>query len=323
MIFLTGGTGLLGRHILAQLQHAGDPITALARSDHAATALRILGATPLTGDVDSPALWNQVDGCRAIVHSAAIIASRAGWEGYRRVNVDGTRLAAARARALGVPLIHISSVAVYGANAGRQPAGSVSEEYPLGSSSAGPHYGRSKRLAEAAVLEEVARGLRAIILRPCVVYGEGDRLFLPTIARHARRGYFPLVGTGQQPMAMVHARSVAEAVGAALRAERGWGQAFNVTNDDEITGLAFVAALSAGLGRPVRPIRIPRPLANGAAAAGDLTRVLLRSGLPGLLAAVRFLEGGNPFNSGAARRTLGWTPTVRHSIALPAAIQSL
>src|ERR671922_2014048 len=105
----------------------------------------------------------------------------------------------------------------------------------------GAWYGRSKREAEQAVWRVAERGLRAIALRPCVIYGPHDRLFLPGLVRSAKRRVFPLFGAGDRPMAIVHARSVAEAVLAALDSRDGWGRSYNVTGDGAITPRQVVA----------------------------------------------------------------------------------
>ena len=321
MIFLTGASGLLGLHILAHLRSRGDSVLALARTPASAEWLTARGAEILPGDVADPAPWQRVRGVTAIIHSAAVIVSPGGWDRYERVNVGATRLAAQRARDLGVPLIHISSVAVYGADAGEQPPGAVAEDYPIGARDVGDRYARSKRLAEDVVREEMARGLVAVMLRPCVVYGVGDRLFLPGIVRHARRGFFPLVGAGQASLPIVHAANVAAAVGATLGNPAAGGRAFNVTNDGELTGLDFVAGLGAGLGRPVRALHLPTGAARGLASAVDRVRGIFGPPFPSFRASVRFLEGGNPFTSAALIRDLGWTPVVSHREALPAAVR--
>lgn len=323
MIFLTGATGLVGRHILAEFAARGEPVTALARTEQAAAILTRRGAIPTIGQVEDPGTWAHVGGCRAIVHSAAVIDGREGWPQYQRINVDATRRAAERALALDIPLIHISSVAVYDDSAGRQPAETVTETFPLRSGDRGYSYARSKRLAESEVERVIARGLRAIMLRPCVVYGPDDRLFLPAIARVARRGMFPLVGRGDAPLAIVHAASVATAVTAALESGEGWGRAFNVTNDDAITGAEFVAAVAEGLGRPVRAVRLPVAPTLLGVALGDLLRRTWGRRGPGFAAAAGFLRGGNPYSSAAARSVLGWQPTIRHRDAVAHAMRGV
>ncbi len=321
MIFLTGASGLLGLHILAHLRSRGDSVMALARTPASAERLATRGAEILPGDVADPATWQRVRGVSAIIHSAAVIVSRDGWDTYQRINVEATRLAAQRARDLGVPLIHISSVAVYRADAGEQPPGTVAEDYPIGPRGTGDRYARSKRLAEDVVREEMARGLVAVLLRPCVVYGEGDRLFLPGIVGHARRGFFPLVGAGRASLPIVHAANVAAAVAATLRHPAAGGRVFNVTNDGELTGLDFVAGLGAGLNQRVRAVHLPTGAARGVASVVDRVRGVFGPPFPSFRASVRFLEGGNPFTSAALTRDLGWAPVVAHREAFPAAVR--
>jgi nucleoside-diphosphate-sugar epimerase len=324
VIFLTGGSGLIGLHAIDELRDHGYEVQALARSAAAAATLGARGANPVMGSIEDPATWERVEGCRAIVHCAAIIISNAEWPRWESVNVGATRLAAARARALGVPLVHISSIAVYGREDDGAPDGSIAEDHPLQPLPAGRYYHRTKRMAEAVVQEEVRRGLDATVLRPCLVYGEGDRLFLPRLARLARTGRFPLVGRGDRPMTMVHARSVAQAIRLSLQRPGRPGRAYNVTNDDAMTGLELIAALGEGIGRPVRPIRIPSGLATGVAAAADGVLRLVRPALPGgARSAVNFLRGGNPYTSARARNELGWDPPIRHRTAVPAAVRSL
>lgn len=323
MIYLTGGTGLLGLHILDALRSRGEPVRALARTGAAAATLALRGAEPHLGDVTEAASWREVMGVRAIVHSAAMILSKAPWPEYERVNVGSTRLAVETALRLGVPLVHISSVAVYGPRLEDAAAGSVAEDFPFGPRDRGEHYARSKRLAEDVVWEGVSRGLQAVALRPCVVYGRGDRLFMPNVLRYARTGYFPVVGAGREPMALVEAGNVAGAVAATLTAPpAAWGRAYNLTNDDAISVPEFVAALAQGLGRPVRPVHLPAGMALGLGAVVDWLGSVGGRQAPGIRAALRFLAGGNPFTSQAAVATLGWQPATRHRDGIPAALRT-
>jgi hypothetical protein len=55
----------------------------------------------------------------------------------------------------------------------------------------------------------------------------------------------------------------------------------------------------------------------------DLFRAMTGGGSPGYRSAVRFLKGGNPYSSEAARRDLGWRPAIRHREALPAAVRAI
>ena len=80
------------------------------------------------------AAWHRAaKGVRAIVHTAAIVASKSPKEEFFAVNVGGTGQAIAAAREAGVRLVHVSSVAVYGrTKAYTARAGAVDEEFPFG-----------------------------------------------------------------------------------------------------------------------------------------------------------------------------------------------
>jgi nucleoside-diphosphate-sugar epimerase len=274
------------------------------------------------GRVEEGATWERVGECKAIIHSAALVYASGGWNDYLQVNVEATRHAARRARALGIPLIHISSVAVYGDSA-RAAIGTVDESATLGSTTDGLPYPRSKRLAEQVLWEECSKGLKAIALRPCVIYGEGDRLFLPNLVRRALRGWFPQIGDGKRTLPMVYAGNVAIGVVAALNAKDGWGKPYNLTNDDEITGGQLIALLGEGIGRPIRAERVPGWLARALAVTADFVTTIKHTNLPRLSAAVQFLGSGNPFTSAAARQTLGWNPSELHRDALPRSVRTI
>ncbi len=314
-VFVTGGTGLVGSHVIQQLTARGDTVLALARSDAAAARLRELGAEPLPGDVADPAaLRRGVETTDAIVHSAAVVLSRGGWDRYHAANVVPTEGIARAAGRAGRRLVHISSVAVYGRRTTYDGgASSVTEDFGLAQPLfPGDHYARSKREAEL-VLWKVCdeTGLEAVALRPCVIYGEGDRTFAIRVARVLRRGIAMQIGDGANRLSVVYAGNVA--AGALLALDRsGVTGAFNVANDGELTQRAFLERFAAGLGVRLRVLRVPRDLAWNAALVLDSLARLVRPSAPmaTLKTAVQFLSASNPFVSTRAERELGWKPVV-------------
>lgn len=324
-VFVTGGTGLVGSPVVRLLCQRGDQVGALVRDEVGAERMQALGASPVFGSVEDPRPWEGIDASDGVIHVAALVAARAPWQTFFQVNVEGTRLAAATARRLGVRLVHISSVAVYGRQAYDDPSGSRREGSAFGPLEDHDFYARSKRLAEEAVRAEVALGLEAVMLRPCVVYGEGDRLFLPRMAEVARRGWLPRVGSGNLPMAIVNAESVADAALRALDTPRAASRIYNVTNDGDITPREFVAALADGVGRRVRTFPIPEVAALAAAHVVQGALRLMGPGLyPGTITgAVRFWRGGNPYTSERAQDELGWRPAVAHRQAIASLVRRL
>lgn len=314
MIFLTGATGLVGRQVAELLAARGTPMAALVRDVPRASRLQRLGARLHTGAITDPATWQQVDDVAAIVHCAALISGGRSWEEFAGPNIESTRLAAQRARELGVPFVQVSSVAVYGGST-TEPVGSVAEDFRFSPMRPGAWYGRSKRESEELVWREAEKGLQAIALRPCVIYGPHDRLFFPKLLKAARRGVLPLIGRGDQPMAVVHARSVAQGVIAALDTKEGWGRSYNLTGDAPISPRQVVEAMGRGLGKRVFMPALPAGLTLGAADLIDaIAGSLLPDGLfPGTVrTAVGYWRGGDPYDASAARKVLKWRPDIDH-----------
>lgn len=303
-VLVTGGSGLVGSHVIVALRAAGRPVRALVRAPSREKVIA-LGAEPAAGDVADEGAWRRAAaGVRGIVHAAALVMQRASYEEYERVNVGGTRLAVAAARAAGAPLVHVSSVAVYGGTTAYQATPEVrDEDYPFRPVTPTDRYARTKRAAEELVRAAAADGQLAVVaLRPNVIYGERDRLFTPRLIKAVRLGWAPAIGRGTNHLACVYAGNVAAAVVAALDAAQPGFRAYNVTNDRPpmLTERDFVAAFGAALGRRVRRVRIPRLALRAFFTLARGPR-LGRS-------TVAFLTGENPYVSDRIRRELGWEP---------------
>lgn len=303
-VLVTGGSGLVGSHVIVALRAAGRPVRALVR-ERSREAVAALGAEPAVGDVTDEDAWRQAaDGVRGIVHAAALVQQRASFAEYERVNVGSTRLAVAAARTARAPLVHVSSVAVYGGSSayGVTPE-RRDETYPFKPLATADAYARTKRASEDVLRAAASDGELAVVaLRPNVIYGERDRLFTPRLLTAARLGWAPAIGPGTNHLACVYAGNVAAAAVAALAGAQPGFRAYNVTNDREprLTERAFVAAFGAALGKRVRRVRIPR-LA--------LRAFLTVTGGPRLgRGAVAFLTGENPYVSDLIRRELAWEP---------------
>ncbi|HBZ46091.1 MAG TPA: epimerase, partial [Stenotrophomonas sp.] len=90
-IFLTGGSGYVGRNLITSLVSQGHAVVALARSEAAARAVEQRGARAFRADLLSGDLATGMQGCHAVVHAAADTDHVAGGGRQHRVNVDGTR----------------------------------------------------------------------------------------------------------------------------------------------------------------------------------------------------------------------------------------
>jgi dihydroflavonol-4-reductase len=195
--------GAIVRALLADRQH----VRILARDPRRARALFGSSVDIVAGDCrHETSLRRACHGIEDLYHAAAIVGFRNGMEAeILETNVEGTRRLLTAARAAGVArFVYTSSVAVYG---DRLPRG-VTEVAPLRPSDM---YGISKVRAERLVRKAVQTGLRAMIIRPCIVYGPGDRYFLPQASWAMRLPLVPLPDHGRHVVDVVHADEVAAA----------------------------------------------------------------------------------------------------------------
>ncbi len=310
-VLVTGGTGLVGSHAIERLTREGHQVRAMVRSSDGRTFVERLGAEGFLGSVEQPQSWEAAGGCDAIVHAAAIVVEPSGWERYRAVNVDATRLAVEAAARHRARLAHISSVAVYGRQPEAGPGARLTEDAPFQPIRERDYYARSKRLAEEILWRRAQElGVSAVALRPCVIYGERDRIFVARLIRFLQRGFVPLVGAGGNDLAVVYAGNVVEAALAALARPEVRG-AFNITNDGGLSQREFFETIGAAIGRRPRFVRLPLGVAVALGALAHLPPRLLspRRYAPSPASGVRFMARDNPYTSEKAERELGWRPS--------------
>lgn len=198
-VLITGGAGFIGQHLASALNSSGHQLIALdllseqVHNDPDAAKRRFPGNV-VTGDVCDLATWEQCGPADLIVHLAAETGTGQSMyqqDRYRQVNVEGTRLAAREAVRRAVPLIALSSRAVYGEGArveadGTRTYDGVTRDGSVHSPSHedDPHhpvsvYGETKSEGEQAIAEEVSGAVPITILRPQNVIGAGQSLHNP------------------------------------------------------------------------------------------------------------------------------------------------
>lgn len=322
---VTGATGLLGSHVVERLLAEGWAVRALVRDSGRSGWLSRIGAEVRRGDVlDAPAFAAATRGCELVVHAAAAIFSRGGWDGYARSNIQGAANAVTAAQDAGARLVQVSSVAVYGAGGRYRQGVKTTEEVELGALPERGYYARSKRDSEQLVMRAHEEGrVWATAVRPSVIYGERDRQFVPRMARLIERGWIPLVDGGRSTMAVVHATNVADGIVRAAQSDAAGGRAWNLADDFPVTVADFFRMGAEGLGVRPRTVRIPMRVARFAARVGERVGPLL--GLDASVASAKtsldFITRDNPFSSERARTELGWNPTVTPEVGVPAAFR--
>jgi dihydroflavonol-4-reductase len=256
-IAVTGATGFIGRHVTAALAARGDHVRAIVRPDSPRAAPP--GAAVVRAALTGPALDAAVSGCDTVVHLAGLVAASRDSE-YVAVNVDAARAVAQATRAAGARLVHISSLAAAGPAPASRPRDEDDPPRPI------TMYGITKLAGERAVMD--TPGLRWTVLRPGVVYGEGDRALVPLV-RLAGLPIIPLVGAPDGAYMFVHIDDLTRAIVAAIDAEADRLICF-VGHAEPVRPLELYEGLRTIVGGHGRIVRIPAPIVWLAANAGEV-----------------------------------------------------
>jgi uncharacterized protein YbjT (DUF2867 family) len=231
LIFLTGGTGFVGRHVVRELRARELPVRCLVRNSRKAAKLASWGAELTEGDVTDPeSLRRGLSGCETVIHLVAIRQGRE--EQFRRVMVEGTRDLLGAAKEAGTHrFLHMSAL------------GATEETKDLV-----PYYGakwETEQLVQGA-------GIPYVIFRPSFVFGP-DGGILPTFVKLARlTPVTPIIGSGRQRIQPIWADDVAVYFAEATAREDVTGRIFELGGPEAVSWNEFWERLkrSRGMRRP-------------------------------------------------------------------------
>ena len=186
MIVVTGGTGLVGAHLLYHLLcHSSSPIRALYRRKDTSLLERIFhtyNATPkdllsriewVKADIlDIPALEEAMRGATYVYHCAAKVSfTPSEADLLLKTNIEGTANVVNMALHLGVKkLCYVSSIATFSPKDGAEVNEQTEQEL---SRDRDNEYALSKYSAEMEVWRGVQEGLPAVVVYPSVIIGMG------------------------------------------------------------------------------------------------------------------------------------------------------
>jgi len=276
-VVLTGATGFIGSHVLADLYKHGHEVTALVRDNAQAEAVAARGATPVVVDLyDQPTVARLLGRADGAIHTASPGDATSA-------NLDSA-VADAVIDAFGgtgKPYLQISGLWIYGAN----PA--ITEASPINA----PAMVAWKEPIERRVLG--ATGMRGVVLVSGVAYGDGGG-GIPGLLLGSPRddaGRLIMLGTGQQHWSTVHAADLADFFRRVLEDESAHGR-YVIGNgvNPTVAELTQAAAVAAG--------------ASGAVPGSDDEA---RGRLGDYFAEVLLLDQGT--DAARARAELGWYPS--------------
>jgi nucleoside-diphosphate-sugar epimerase len=276
-VALTGATGFIGSHVLADLYKHGHEVTALVRDDAQADTVAARGATPVVVDLyDRPTVARLLDRADGAIHTASPGDATSA-------NLDSAVVDAVTDAfgGTGKPYLQISGLWIYGANP------SITEASPFNA----PALVSWKEPIERRVLG--ATDMRGVVIVSSVAYGDGGGgipgLLLGSPQDDA--GRLLMLGTGQQHWSTVHVADLADFFRRALDDESARGR-YVIGNgaNPTVAELTQAAAVAAGA-----PGAVPGSDDEARARLGDY------------FAEVLLLDQGT--DAARARAELGWYPS--------------
>jgi nucleoside-diphosphate-sugar epimerase len=201
---VTGGSGYFGSLLARKLREQGRRVRVFDRVD---ADDRPPDVEFVQGDIrDAAAVQRACHGATHIYHNVAQVPLAKDRHQFRSVNVLGTEILLAAARAAGTrKVVYTSSSAVYGVPE-RNPVTEEMEPHPKEA------YGRAKLDGERACLRFARAGLDVSIIRPRTILGHGRLGIFQVLFEWVRQGAnIPVLGSGANIYQFVHADDLAEA----------------------------------------------------------------------------------------------------------------
>jgi len=232
---LTGATGFIGSHVLAELQKHGHEVRALVRDDAQADIVATRGATPIVVDLyDRPAVVSALRTADGAVHTASPGDATSA-------NLDAAVADAAveAFASTGKPYLQISGGWVYGNNL------AISEESPMNA----PALVAWRQPIERRVLD--AADMRGVVIVSGVAYGDGGG-GVPGVLLGSPRddaGNLIMLGTGQQHWSTVHAADLADFFRRVLENDSARGY-YVIGNGANSTVAELTEAAAVAVGAP-------------------------------------------------------------------------
>jgi len=297
-VFVTGGSGALGRFLLPQLLENGHEVIALTRSAEKAVRIESTGAGAVIADpFDKQQLTAAVRRAEpdVIIHQLTALSEVGNFRKFDqefaltnrfRTEVTDTLLAAART----IGTRRFIAQSYCGWPYARKGGPVKTEEDPLDPK---PPESFTKTLAAIRYLEDRMRGvtfLEGVALRYGMFYGPGNSIGKGgTVYKAVRRRQLPIIGGGGGIWSFIHTMDAARATVAAI--SHGAPGVYNIVDDEPAKVSAWLPALARAIGANP-PFRIPHWL-------GEL--IIGKAGVS-MMTQIRGCSNAK------AKRELNWTP---------------
>lgn len=307
-VLITGATGLLGSHLIKELQERGETIRALVLPVENADKLIKQGVEVVRGDItDASSLGPAVKDVDLIFHLAGMMGVWRPLADYRLVNVNGSEnlyMAAQRARVR--RFVHTSSHTVYGLGYGRfmvetDPLRPDPDPYSITKA-------EGDRMMRRLMLNS---DVETVILRPGTFFGPGDRLHFGRMAQKMKDGKGLIIGHGNNHLPFCYVTDVVQGFLLAAYHNNAPGNVYNITNDRPLTQQEMFDTIADAVGGTRPKLHLPYlPIYYGSIVAERVVAPLTRTKPVVTQLGAMMFGSDNKHSVEKARRELGYEPQV-------------
>ena len=321
-IFVTGGTGFIGKHTVELLSKTNHLIKLLIRKSSDTSSLKYSNITFVEGDLNNrSSLLKGMEGCDSVINIAAHYTF---WEPdksiYSKVNIDGTKNVMECALESGIKkIVHVSTAGIYG----KPKDDPFTEESPVGPIQYSEYF-RTKYEAEKIVWNLFKQnGLPVVVIYPVCVIGPGDTKASGRYLRDLINRKLPATIFNNHIFSFVYVKDVAQAILKALEKENNIREKYLIGNN-RYTWKELNKMISEISGVPLPKLKLPDSITMlNATLLTGLANVIKKPPIWGMsLDQMKVMKAGFSEDGSKAEKELGikYTPI---RAALEEAIKSL
>ncbi len=303
-LFITGGTGFVGKSIIPMLQAKGYQVYGLARSERSAEKLKAMNVVPVLDDLTalSKNTAEALSKCDYLLHAAAHMDLTYDKAPFYQINVEATKNLLRLAQENGIAkFVYISAAPVVPGS----PIVNLSEA-EAGKGLPKDLYPKTKAIGEYHVLKANSATFMTLALRPPAIWGPNNHHYEDLLA-NVKNGKWKWIGGGHQVLSTIHVKNLANAVLAAFQSEKG-GEAYFVTDGDRRSMRTTFEAILRAEGLDPGEKELPRTVAVVMAHLfGGIWKTLgLKSRPPVMPLMIRLMGTEFSVSDEKARRELGY-----------------
>ena len=256
LVTVFGGSGFVGSQVVRALARQGARVRVAVRQPHLAHTMRLLGDVGqievVQANIRNPASVSRaLEGASAAVNLVGLLYE-SGRQKFQSVHAMGSRNVAKAAREMGVGvLVQMSAIGADEASEAK--------------------YARTKAMGEAAVREEFPK---AIIIRPSIIFGQGDGFFNLFAQMAVFSPVLPLIGGGHTKFQPVFVGDVAKAIALVITDPEAAGKTYELGGPGVFSFREILELINAQTERNRMLVPLPFPIANLIGKVGQLASLV-------------------------------------------------